>query len=256
MKKRKILKPQSPAAVKRPAPVSASAVPLTIQTPGPSRYPIWSAKAVLLIALPVVVTIALLVFVLSDRSVFVETQITLLLISLCLFAFLTVGLYRGVRLQQPDKDDIAYAIQQFDSRNQGSNRGWLDLFVSLFLYFPPDLSHWQAPHINLPDLPDTGDDWVGALVAILMWVLVLAALVALMWVLAQFIAILPVLAMGLCWVFYRALRIVFAKSRVCKGQWRRSAGYGLVYTVVYVGWIFALLWISGFVYAGLHRMAG
>ena len=49
------------------------------------RYPIWSVKAVLLISIPVLAIITVLVFVLSDRSVIVESQISMLVISLTLF---------------------------------------------------------------------------------------------------------------------------------------------------------------------------
>jgi hypothetical protein len=117
------------------------------------------------------------------------------------------------------------------------------------------LSRFKLPHIDLPGLPDSGDDLVGCLVTIVLWIGLLILLVVLLWVLAQVIAALPVLAMALYWIFYRALRVVFAKSRSCKGQLRRSMGYGLLYTAAYVGWIFVLLWMGGLLYAGLDRLA-
>jgi hypothetical protein len=208
------------------------------------RYPIWNTRVVVLITLPVIVTITVLVFVLSDRSVFVESQITLAIISLCLFLFLTTGLYRGVRLERPGKDELDRSIMQFESRAQGSRSTSSDFFGLLFSFGPPDLSHVKLPHIDLKGVPDAGDHLVGCLVTLVLWTVVLALLAILLWMLAQFIAALPVFAVVLYWVFYRALRVVFARSKACRGKLLRSMEYGLLYTLLYTGWIFALLWIA------------
>jgi hypothetical protein len=45
-------------------------------------------------------------------------------------------------------------------------------------------------------------------------------------------------------VFYLALRQVFARSRVCRGNLGKSVGYALLYTALYTGWLFALVWIA------------
>jgi hypothetical protein len=50
------------------------------------------------------------------------------------------------------------------------------------------------------------------------------------------------------WVFNRALRQVFARSRQCHGRLAPSLGYALVFTILYTGWLFALVW-------GVHRIA-
>ncbi len=214
------------------------------------RYPVWSTRIVLLLSLSVIVTITVLVFVLSDRSVFVESQITLTIISLCLFAFLTTGLYRGVRLERPAKDELDRSIQQFDSRDQAAGPRWSDFFGFLLSFSPPDLSHVSLPHIDLAGVSDAGDDLVGCLLTLVLWIGVLILLTILLWVLAQVIAALPVFAVVLYWVFYRALRVVFAKSRACRGRLLRSIEYGLLYTLLYTGWIFALLWIGRYLIIG------
>src|SRR5512146_1027429 len=135
---------QQPDVLQQRTKPAAKSIPPP-QVTAPRRYPIWSTKVALLISLAVFVTIALLVFVVSDRSIFVETQITLFLISLCLFAFLTTGLYRGVRLERPDKDELARTVEQFDSRDQRiAPRGW-DVLNFLFAFSPPDLSHFKLP---------------------------------------------------------------------------------------------------------------
>jgi hypothetical protein len=216
------------------------------------RYPVWSSKVVVLISIPVIVTITLLVFALSNRSVFVESQITLAIISLCLFACLTIGLYQGVRLERPGKDELERSVQQFEAERGKANPRWFDFLNFLFAIGPPDPLHVQLPHVDLPHLDlaggsdSGGDDLVGCLVTLVVWIGVMLLIVLLVWLLAQAIAALPVIVVMLYWVFYRALRVVFARSRSCRGRLLRSMGYGLLYTVLYTGWIFALLWVGRF----------
>lgn len=207
------------------------------------RYPILNTKVVALITLPVIVTITVLVFVLSDRSIFVESQITLAVISLCLFVFLATGLYRGVRLERPAKDELDRSVEQYETRKTTTGHHPADIFGLLFS-FGPTTSHVDLPHIDLPGSSDVGDDLVGCLLSLVLWIVVLGLLAILIWMLAQFIAALPIFAVVLYWIFYRALRVVFARSKVCQGRLLRSMGYGLLYTMLYTGWIFALLSIG------------
>jgi hypothetical protein len=210
------------------------------------RYPILNTRIVVLISVPVIVTITLLVFVLSTRSMLVESQITVGIISLCLFIFLTTGLYRGVRLERPGKDELDRSIRQFDSRDESTGPRWNNFFNILFAFGPPDLPRVELPHLDIHDMPDVGDDLVGCLVTLVLWIGVLILIMILLWLLTQVIAALPVIAVVLYWIFYRALRVVFAKSRACRGRLLQSAAYGLLYTLVYTGWIFALLSIARF----------
>jgi hypothetical protein len=53
--------------------------------------------------------------------------------------------------------------------------------------------------------------------------------------------VLPWVLLALYWMFYRALKLVFDKTSVCRGQWMPSLGYALLYTVLYTGWLFLLL---------------
>lgn len=208
------------------------------------RCPILNTKVVALITLPVIVTITVLVFVLSDRSIFVESQITLAVISLCLFVFLTTGLYRGVRLERPAKDELDRSVEQYEARKTTTGPHPADIFGFLFSFGPPNLSHVDLQHIDLPGSSDVGDDLVGCLLSLGLWIVVLGLLAILIWILTQFIAALPIFDVVLYWIFYRALRVVFARSRVCRGRLLRSMGYGLLYTMLYTGWIFALLSIG------------
>lgn len=218
------------------------------------RYPVWSTRIVVLISVAVIVTITLLVFALSDRSIFVESQISLGIIALCLFAFLTIGLYRGARLERPGKDELDRSVENLEGGRGKVNPSWVDFLDALFAFGPPDVSHAQLPHFEMPHIDlgggsdlGSGDDLLGCLGGLVLWIVVMILIVAAVWLLAQAIAVLPVIVVMLYWVFYRALRVVFARSKTCRGRLLRSTGYGLLYTILYTGWVFVLLWIGRFV---------
>lgn len=214
-----------------------------------SRYPIWSARAFALLSIPVVAVISVLVFWISHSSPFVEFQITLLVIALVLFTFLTLGLYLGVRIERPHREALVYtpparaersARQREPSRQtpSSSGHGWaavFDLFRGL------DLGNIDLT----PGDGGGGDDLLGCVGSILAWIALAIVATVVLWLLAQVLwATAVVLVAALYWVFYRALRVVFAHSRTCQRKLRLSAGYGLLYTVLYTGWMFALLWIG------------
>ncbi len=210
-----------------------------------SRYPIWSARTILYISIPVVATTIVLVFWISHSSPFVEFQITLLVIAIVLFAFLTLGLYRGARLERPHRESPTYTPlgrtgQPSEAKAKpSSGSGWS---------FVGDLLRGvDLPHIDLhlSNGSAGGDDLVGCLMSIVAWIVIAIVAVVLLWVLAQVLwATLFVAIAVLYWVFYRALRVVFAWSRLCQGKLLRSMGYSLLYTVLYTGWIFGVIWIS------------
>jgi len=210
-----------------------------------SRYPIWSARAIALVSLPVVIIIIVLVFWISHSPAFVELQITLQVIAAVLFAFLTLGLYRGVRLERPHREPLSFTPlgQSTGSPETKPSRG-----EALELVFRI-MAEMRPPRIDLDmgDAPGGADDLLGCLASIVIWIVASIVLAFLLWLLAQVLwATLFVLIAALYWLFYRALRIVFARSRLCKGKLLLSMQYGLLYTVLYTGWIFGLLWLGRF----------
>lgn len=189
------------------------------------KYPLWDAKTLTIVLLLVFVLSTGLVFFLGHRSVFVELQITLAVISFCLFNFLSVGLYKGIRIKK-DK----FSDSKFEALDVMDVSSGLDV-----------------PSIGDLEFPDTGDDLVGIIISIVLWILVSVVLVTILFFLANFVwAVLLVLVFIIYWVFYRALRQAFIKSRICKGNIIKSMGYGFIYTVLYTGWIFGVIWISNY----------
>jgi hypothetical protein len=49
----------------------------------------------------------------------------------------------------------------------------------------------------------------------------------------------------LYWVFFRALKLVFSKSNKTKNRIGFSVFYALVYTALYLGWIFGVVYVTG-----------
>jgi len=210
-----------------------------------SRYPIWSARAIALISIPVVVSITVLVFWISYSPAYVELQITLQVIAAVLFAFLTLGLYRGVRLKRPHREPLSFTPLSQSAGASGAqpSRGDLLEFAARFM------AEMRPPHIDLDvgDAAGGADDLLGCLVSIVVWIVASIVLAFLLWLLAQVLwATLFVLIAALYWLFYRALRIVFARSRLCQGRLLLSLRYALVYTMLYTGWMFGLLWLGRF----------
>ncbi len=91
----------------------------------------------MLISIPSFVTITVFGLCARRRSVFVESHITLALIALCLFAFLTIGLYRGVRLGATDKDELAAPSRSMIRKQQRAALG--SVIQALFYLTPPDV---------------------------------------------------------------------------------------------------------------------
>ncbi|GAA4371648.1 hypothetical protein GCM10023186_00290 [Hymenobacter koreensis] len=56
-----------------------------------------------------------------------------------------------------------------------------------------------------------------------------------------------VFAAMLYWIFFRALRLVFRHSAECKGQLGKSIRYGLIYTLLYNGWLYSIILLGHYV---------
>jgi hypothetical protein len=171
---------------------------------------------------------ATVVFLAGKQSLIVEVEWTLGVVSAALFAMLAVGLYRGARLREKDAPTAELT--------------------------KVDLSDWQPDSTGLPDMDcpldavDGGGDELGCLgviVGVLLSVVVFFVLLGLLWVFLQFaVIVLFVVMTAIYWVLHLALRQVFAHSEDCRGKLGRSLGFASLYTVLYTGWLFALLFVA------------
>jgi hypothetical protein len=190
------------------------------KTPKPQQSEneqLWNAKTIALVSAAVVIITACTVFLISKKSIYDELEITVSIIAFVLFAFLCYGLYNGATMVgKPLSPELKFI----------------------------DPSLVDATPIDVPDI-DVGDGIGGVIISIILWiVLTIVLFILLTFVLTTLWSVLLLLVFALYWLFYRALRIVFLKARICKGDLGLSMQYSLMYTVLYTGWIFGLIWLS------------
>lgn len=175
------------------------------------------------IVIAVTSTIYIIYGVRNTKPLIEDTIILISILSGLLFLFLTVGLYKGIKL----KDDIGDLTRKIRFRS---------LDFGDFLLTPP-LS---------------GSSIGEFLLGLILWLVVAAFLLLIFWLFGNVLIILFLLiAAGLYWIFLRALRIVFRKSDQCKGDLGNSTGYGLLYTFLYTAWMYLI--ILGVYYFDLIR---
>jgi hypothetical protein len=192
-----------------------------------------NAKSVFIVTLLVIFVTIIGVWLYGlrlERTVFENAVISTGILSGVLFLFMTVGLFRGIKL----KDDMGSVIGRQNKKSNSRSSGF-DF---------PDFSDAGGKGSNSSsDFSDAdGDGCEGIIGGILLWVLVTVVAGILIWLLATLLwpVILVIIAM-LYWVFFRALRLVFKNSARCKGKLGVSILYGLGHTLLYTGWIYGVI---------------
>jgi hypothetical protein len=154
------------------------------------------------------------------RTITTNLYLSLSIIGTALFVFMTYGLYKGIGLA-----DNFPKFRNFKSGEFISSSG--------------EMSNLDVPVII------TDDGIGGIILSILLWIgmaifffILLVLLDAIFWV-----SVFIILAM-LYWVFFRALRLVFSKSSESKGDLGISTYYSLLYSALYLGWIFGIVYLT------------
>jgi hypothetical protein len=156
----------------------------------------------------------------SHHTVYENSILSTTILSISFFLFITAGLYKGVKL----KDDLGKITNRVKINDLPDVSGGIEL---------PD------------DIPDAGDGIGGIIIGIIAWMLFSFLLLILIWIFGVVLwAMVLVFAAMLYWIFYRALKLVFKNSNKCKDKFLLSAGYGLMYTVLYNFWIYTILLIG------------
>lgn len=122
--------------------------------------------------------------------------------------------------------------------------GLIDDFPKFRNFKTGDFTNGASAHIDVPSV-SVGDGISGLILSLLLWIVMSILFIAFLIVLeiVFWFSIFILLAM-LYWVFFRALKFVFSKSSDTKGDIGISAVYSLVYTLLYVGWIFGIVYIA------------
>jgi hypothetical protein len=159
------------------------------------------------------------------RTILDNAVYSISILTLVFFLFLSISLYIGVGFEDdyPKKSEIQ------------PQRGIGDVFSSAD----------GSPRIDFPLGDFVSEGIEGIIIGILMW-LGIMLLTILFMVFFEYIFLATLLAfMGsLYWIFFRATRMVFRYVRWTKNNFKRSAWVGFKYSLLYTGWICAILWIS------------
>ncbi|RZL49051.1 MAG: hypothetical protein EOP00_07760 [Pedobacter sp.] len=178
------------------------------------NFTIIKSKTVFIITLVVIVLtiFAVWVFGLSSQKKIIENSFwSTTILSTLMFLFLSIGLYLGVKL----KDDIGKMTDRLTSKK--------------FKEFTKSLD------IGSTDVGSgTGGilEWIAFAVFIIFAIVVFGTL---LW------AMTIIIGAVLYWLFFRATRLVFKKSSICKGNLVKSISYAFGYTMLYNFWFYAIL---------------
>jgi hypothetical protein len=184
----------------------------------PDRRLLLNGRTVSLISFIVIIVILILVFLSFKCSIYDELEITIGIIGLALFTFLTYGLYNSLSIINKP---IFPKLKEIDFSK-------LDLIG------------------DVPDLVIGFEEGIlGIIGAIILWIVItIVAFALITFVFTVLWSAILILTFVLYWLFFRAMRLVFLKSSKCKGNLGLSIKYSFIYTFLYTGWIFGIIMIS------------
>lgn len=193
----------------------------------PVRREVLTAKSFTIVAVLTVTLTALCVYVFGKRSFWVETEWVLSIVAVALFAFLATGLYRGIRVRKKDAPKLE--TTRFEMSDVAAN-------------FPDSGIGDMSCPIDAVDGEGCFAGIVGAILAVLVGIVLVFVLAGLIWVFANVALVLMAVGLfALAWVFHRALRQVFVRSKQCRGNMALSLKWAGTYTILYLGWLYGLV---------------
>ena len=167
-------------------------------------------------SLVITMVLVFLVGLESHRSIWNNALISLSILAGLIFVFLTLGLYYAVRVE----DDLTGKLK-LKWVNTGD---WLPI---------------EGIGDGLGD--GCSEDIGGALAWIgmaILFVILLFFLGTLLW--GSFVIVIG----SIYWIMIRALRAIMRKSHLTHFNLAKSLGYALMYTTLYIGWIYGVIFIA------------
>lgn len=185
------------------------------------RQKVVNAKTVFLSTLIVVPTLTLLVYVSgieAHRTLYVNSLLSTTILSIVFFLFIATGLYSGWKL----KDTLGNFLDKFHRWKK------------------PSSSSMETSAYS-PDLLE-GEGIEGCVVSFLLWIVLAVFGSFIFWLLGAIIwATILLVAAMLYWIMFRAFRLIFRNSAKCKGDLIKSVGTAILFTLLYNGWIYAII---------------
>jgi len=168
----------------------------------------------------------LLVYIFGDKKLYHNALSVVSILAVLCFVYLALSLYYGVKII--NAEDTFFPIRGFKTNTYLKN-----LDTSGF------------------EIGDAGSDdgCIGAIFAIIIWIVISVFLLIFLAFLVEFVWIFGLTLIAvLYWVYLRALHLISNLSPICQGNSTKSIAYAFLYTILYAGWIYAIIFIGH--YAG------
>lgn len=179
-------------------------------------------KTLFLAAIPTLIIVTLLVYLTgleSHRSIIDNSLISSTIIATTFFTFITIGLYNGLNV--------------IDNYSNKLKLTWKNAKRSV-------KENEFAGNIDFPSME--ADNIFGAIVLFffvaLAIIFLIAFIVPFLWVSIVFLTV------AIYWIMIRSLKLIFSRSRYCENNLLKSLGYALLYTALYTGWIYGVIYLS------------
>lgn len=179
-----------------------------------------SAFIISLIVIPLTIVSVWFYGMGQHKTVIENSLISTSILSLIFFLFITINLYKGAKL----KDTLGKFTSHLTTKKTA---------------FLKDIN-LDAGIIESDSI--AGEGIGGLILNIILWLIATIVLSYLFFILGTFIwfSIVLFIAM-LYWLFFRAIRLIFKKSPECSGNVEKSVFYGIIYTLIYVSWIYVII---------------
>ncbi|MCE2994266.1 MAG: hypothetical protein ACK5RG_08030 [Cyclobacteriaceae bacterium] len=162
----------------------------------------------------------------QHRTFFENSMISITILAVVFFLFISIGLYRGINVVHETHDEKVSPTSNLNS-----------------IHTTSDL----ATSFDAPDIHIDGDDLGSILVSILLWIGWAILVAVAVWFFSEVILVaISSFAAMLYWIFFRALRLIFKNSNQCRGNIWESARNGAFYTVLYNFWIYGIFFFLEF----------
>ena len=185
-----------------------------------SPRPVWSVRSLTVLAIFVTLAVAIPTMIFGQRSLLERAEWVTVIMATMLWSLLFVGLYFGARVKKDEP------LPEFT--------GGID-----------------GPEVSFDGVGDFGsalgaaDDLVGAVMGLIYFLLLGVMLIFLLpTLISGLLYVIVLLVAAMMWIFRRALRQVFVRGPRCRGRLGPSVAYASGYTLLYSGWLLAILLLA------------
>lgn len=170
---------------------------------------IWKLSTVVWISFIIILSVSFTIVLITHKSIYDEMEYIIIAVALIMFGFLVNGLYSGAKIKgKPSLPNIKFLGKTID-------------FTS---------------GIDALDFDFDGGP-IGWLFASIVVIVLFVLFSTIIW--ALFLILLFIFS----WLVFRAIRLVLIKGMLCKGDLKKSFQLAAQYTLLYSGWLFAVIWI-------------